>query len=138
MTLDRPAALQDRSAVTEDRLCEAAEALLREGGLDACTIQAVAKRAKRSPASVYRRFRDRDALFRAALMDALERGAAASRKTVRLESFKDRTLEGVDLLLQTAIGGSRAGSRRGVRALRVALGRCLAGVASRPLWRPTR
>lgn len=86
---------QQRSRETLNRLLKATVETLEEYGLDGATIPRIASAAGVAPASVYRRFRDRDALYRAALMDALERSAAASRKTVRLESFKDRTLEGV-------------------------------------------
>jgi AcrR family transcriptional regulator len=83
MTLDRPTALQDRSAITEDRLCEAAEALLREGGLAACTIQAVAERAKRAPASVYRRFGDKDRMIEAVFERYLAHSLAANEANLR-------------------------------------------------------
>ena len=86
---------QQRSRETLARLLKATIETLEEYGLDGATIPRIASAAGVAPASVYRRFRDRDALYRAALMDALERSAAASRKTLRLESFKDRTLEGV-------------------------------------------
>jgi AcrR family transcriptional regulator len=86
---------QQRSRETVARLLKATIETLEEYGLDGATIPRIAAAAGVAPASVYRRFRDRDALYRAALMDALERSAAASRKTVRLESFKDRTMEGV-------------------------------------------
>jgi AcrR family transcriptional regulator len=86
---------QQRSRETLARLLKATIAMLEEHGLDGSTIPRIAAAASVAPASVYRRFRDRDALYRAALMDALEKSAAASRKTLRIESFEDQTLEGV-------------------------------------------
>jgi AcrR family transcriptional regulator len=86
---------QQRSRETLARLLQATIETLEEHGLDGATIPRIAGAAGVAPASVYRRFRDRNALYRAALLDALEKSAAASRKTLRLESFKDRTLEGV-------------------------------------------
>jgi AcrR family transcriptional regulator len=86
---------QQRSRETLARLLKATIETLEEYGLDGATIPRIAAAAGIAPASVYRRFRDRDGLYRAALMDALERSAAAGRETLRLESFKDRTLEGV-------------------------------------------
>jgi AcrR family transcriptional regulator len=86
---------QQRSRETLARLLKATIKTLEEYGLEGATIPRIASAAGIAPASVYRRFRDRDGLYRAALMDALERSAAASRETLRLESFKDRTLEGV-------------------------------------------
>lgn len=86
---------QQRSRETLARLLKATIQTLEEHGLDGATIPRIAAAAGVAPANVYRRFRDRDALYRAALMDALEKSAAASRKMLRIESFKDQTLEGV-------------------------------------------
>jgi AcrR family transcriptional regulator len=86
---------QKRSRETLARLLKATIETLEEHGLDGATIPRIAAAAGVAPASVYRRFRDRDALYRAALMDALEKSAAVSRKTLRIESFEDQTLEGV-------------------------------------------
>jgi AcrR family transcriptional regulator len=86
---------QQRSRETLARLLKATVETLEAHGLVGATIARIAAAAGVAPASVYRRFRDRNALYRAALMDALEKSAAASRKALRLESFEDRTLEGV-------------------------------------------
>lgn len=82
---ERPAAHQDRSAHTQDLLCDAAEALLREGGLACCTIQAVAARSRRSPGSVYRRFGDKDGMIEAVIERFLERAQAGGE--ARLKAF---------------------------------------------------
>ena len=84
----RPAALQDRSARTQDLLCDAAEALLREGGLARCTIQEVAARSGRSPGSVYRRFGDKDGMIEAVIERFLERAIAG--RDARLKSLAKR------------------------------------------------
>jgi AcrR family transcriptional regulator len=86
---------QQRSRDSLARLLAATIETLETDGLEGATIPRIAVAAGIAPASVYRRFRDRDALYRAALMDALERSAEASRKTLRLESFADATLDGV-------------------------------------------
>ncbi len=86
---------QKRSRATLARLLKGTIETLEEHGLHGATIPRIAAAAGVAPASVYRRFRDRDALYRAALMDALEKSAAANRKTLRLDAFEDRTLEGV-------------------------------------------
>jgi AcrR family transcriptional regulator len=86
---------QQRSRDTLARLLKATIATLERHGLEGATIPRIAAAAGVAPASVYRRFRDRDALFRAALTDALERSAAANRTLLRLETFKERTLEGL-------------------------------------------
>jgi AcrR family transcriptional regulator len=56
---------QARSRETLTRLLDAAEAVLAEGGLDAATVPAIAKRAGLSVGAVYRRFPDKDGLLRA-------------------------------------------------------------------------
>lgn len=86
---------QQRSRDTVARLLASTIATLETHGLEGATIPRIAAAAGVAPASVYRRFEDRDALYRAALLDALETSAEASRRTLRLESFNDRTLEGV-------------------------------------------
>ncbi|GAA4780851.1 hypothetical protein GCM10023219_31200 [Stakelama sediminis] len=73
-----PAAQQQRSTVTQDLLLDAAEAALREGGLTACTIQAVAARAGRSAGSVYRRFGDKDGMIAAVIARYLDRVVTAN------------------------------------------------------------
>jgi len=86
---------QQRSRDTLARLLNATITTLEQHGLDGATIPRIASAAGVAPASVYRRFRDRDALYRAALLDALNKSAAANRTSLRLESFKERTLDGV-------------------------------------------
>ena len=84
---ERPSAHQDRSAHTRDLLCDAAEALLREGGLARCTIQAVAARSRRSPGSVYRRFGDKDGMIEAVIERFLERALTDSEARLRAFSL---------------------------------------------------
>jgi AcrR family transcriptional regulator len=86
---------QQRSRDTEARLLKAAIKMLAEHGLDGATIPRIAEVAGVAPASIYRRFRDRDALIRAAFLDILTRSAATVATVMRLESFKNKTLEGV-------------------------------------------
>ncbi len=56
---------QQRSQETLDRLLDAAEAVLGEEGLEAATVPRIAARAGVSVGAVYRRFPDKDAVFRA-------------------------------------------------------------------------
>ena len=56
---------QARSRLTLSLLLDAAEALLREKGVEAATVPAIARRAGVSVGVVYRRFSDKDALLRA-------------------------------------------------------------------------
>ena len=57
-------ALQKRSRLTQARLLRAAEEILEQRGLDGASIPEIASRARVSPASIYRRFTDKDGLFR--------------------------------------------------------------------------
>jgi AcrR family transcriptional regulator len=95
MSADSLAPQQERSRETVARLLKATIEMLEEHGLDGATIPRIAEAAGVAPASVYRRFEDRNALFRAALTDALEKSATVVRKTLRLESFEDQSLAGV-------------------------------------------
>lgn len=86
---------QRRSRETLARLLAATVEVLNERGLEGATLPRIAGTAGVAPASIYRRFRDRDALFRAAFMDVLEKSAASIRTTARIEAFKNPTLETV-------------------------------------------
>lgn len=86
---------QKRSRDSLARLLKATIETLETYGLEGATIPRIAAAADIAPASVYRRFRDRDALYRAALMAALETSAEASQKVLRIESFAEKTLEDV-------------------------------------------
>lgn len=63
---------QARSRESLRRLIAAAQATLNEKGLDGTTIPRVAARAGMAPASVYRRFPDKDALLRSVVLATLE------------------------------------------------------------------
>jgi len=103
MTSDALAPRQQRSRETLRRLLRATIGTLDRYGLAGATIPRIAAAAGVAPASVYRRFKDRDALFRAALLAALEESAAANRTRLRIDSFKKKTLEGVASALIAAI-----------------------------------
>jgi AcrR family transcriptional regulator len=62
---------QARSRESLKRLLQAAAAVLEEKGLEGATIPHIAQRAGLSPAAVYRRFRDKDALLRTLVLDTL-------------------------------------------------------------------
>ena len=88
-------ARQERSRETLARLLQATLRTLEDHGLDGATIPRIARSAGVAPASVYRRFRDRDALYRAAFMTTLERSAEASQAALQLDQFADASLDGV-------------------------------------------
>ena len=67
--------------------------VLDEHGLENTTIPRIAEVAEVAPASVYRRFEDKDALIRAALLHVLEASSAAVRETLDPKNFADKTIE---------------------------------------------
>jgi len=81
---------QQRSRETSARLIAATLKALEEYGLEGATIPRIAQMAGTAPASVYRRFRDRNALFRVALLDETERLVLADRS---MDTSAARTLE---------------------------------------------
>jgi AcrR family transcriptional regulator len=103
MAKDALAPKQQRSRETLSRLLHAAVEVLDRRGLAGATIPRIAQAAGVAPASIYRRFRDRDALLRAAFLRVLEQSATSTRSALRLESFQDRTLEGV---IRSIVGAS--------------------------------
>lgn len=107
-----PSALQNRSIVTHDLLCDAAEEALREGGLALCTIQEVARRAKRSTGSVYRRFGDKDRMIVAVMENYLERALAANEANFPILVDRHPHLED---RLKALVEGTVAGQRRNWR-----------------------
>ncbi|WP_263359857.1 TetR/AcrR family transcriptional regulator [Acidicapsa ligni] len=83
---------QQRSRETSALLIAATLTTLEKHGLDGATIPRIASAAGVAPASVYRRFRDRNALYRVALLDALERSTDQNELN---EKFRQKTLKGL-------------------------------------------
>ncbi|MBU6249217.1 MAG: TetR/AcrR family transcriptional regulator [Xanthomonadaceae bacterium] len=69
---------QARSRRTHVRLLMATLKMLSEHGLDGTTIPRIAREAGVSPATVYRRFQDKQALLRAACLHFLDMGNQAN------------------------------------------------------------
>jgi AcrR family transcriptional regulator len=88
---------QERSRETLTRLLDATEGVLAEGGLEAATVPAIARRAGLSVGTVYRRFPDKDALLRAVYFRLFER--AREQNAARLDPALYRGLE-----LETVLG----------------------------------
>lgn len=61
---NKPKSQQDRSRRTEQALLDAALNLFRERGVDAVTVGDIAAAAEVAPATIYRRFGDKDGLLR--------------------------------------------------------------------------
>jgi AcrR family transcriptional regulator len=83
--LQQTSAKQKRSLRTEDKLLAAAIRVLDQDGLDGATVPRIAQQAKLSPASIYRRFVDKDNLLRAAFLRVL--GESNRNSEQRLQSL---------------------------------------------------
>lgn len=79
---------QERSRQTRDRLLDAAEAVLARDGLEGATVPAIAAEAGVAVGSVYRRFPDKDALFRGVYERFFSRGAETNRAGLMAEAFR--------------------------------------------------
>ena len=73
-------AQQARSRKTLDRLTRATEEVLNRHGLEGATIPRIAEQAGLSPAAIYRRFPDKDALLRHVFLNFFQ---------LKLEKFAD-------------------------------------------------
>ncbi len=71
-----PPPTQARSRETLQRMLDAAEAVLEKHGIEGATLQRIARNARLAPATVYRRFPDKDALMAA----VFERFAGVSKE----------------------------------------------------------
>ncbi len=88
-----PAPQQERSRETLRRLLRATIDTLESHGLEGATIPRIAAKAGVVPASIYRRFKDKDALYRAAFLKLLEPSLEASRHNLRPELFARLSFE---------------------------------------------
>lgn len=70
---------QERSRRTLARLISATAITLMEGGLEAATVPRIAEAADVSPATVYRRFKDKRDLLRVAILHVLESSNVQNR-----------------------------------------------------------
>jgi AcrR family transcriptional regulator len=68
----RPQPTQQRSRQRVEAILEAARQLLRDGGVEVCTISAIAAAANTSPASLYRYFADSSAVLHALAEHSLD------------------------------------------------------------------
>ncbi len=84
---------QARSRATLRRLLDAAEAVMLKHGVEGTTLPRIARHARVAPATVYRRFRNKDALMRAVFRRFNERSSGAVR-----EQFDADKLRGIGLV----------------------------------------
>jgi AcrR family transcriptional regulator len=100
---DPPRRTGGRSARVRRDVLEAATEILLEEGLDAATVTAVAERSGVHHTSIYRRWGDRSALVRDALLDAVDT-AVPVRDTGNLQDELTHMLEDVVELYQSPLG----------------------------------
>jgi len=108
---------QTRSRETVNRLLDAAEALLIEGGLERATVPNIAARAGLSVGVVYRRFPDKDALVRAVYERFFDRARAASLHTGNLDWWRGIALPDIARTLVTNVVAQHRHNRHLLRAL---------------------
>jgi AcrR family transcriptional regulator len=94
---------QQRSRKTLEKLLAATTEMLERHGLEGATIPRIAEQAGVSVGSVYRRFEDKDALFRAAFLDLIEHSVEANKRSLVPETFAGMTLETVARALVRAM-----------------------------------
>src|SRR5579863_7788210 len=83
---------QARSRDSLNRLLGAAVDVLDEHGLKGATIPRIAARANVSPGTVYRRFRDKDALLREVCLRMLEQNYRETKELFATERWEGKSL----------------------------------------------
>jgi AcrR family transcriptional regulator len=98
--------LQARSRETLRRLLDAAETVLERYGLDGATLPRIARTAGVSPANVYRRFRDKDALIAAVVRRFSEINASEAERPLDTESLRRAGLDAIVRQWTSALVGA--------------------------------
>ena len=93
---------QGRSRATAQSLLSATIRVIAAAGLDAATVPKIAALAKVAPASVYRRYQDKDALIRAAFLHVLEQSNANNRQHLKSALLR-QTLQSTAMQLMKAL-----------------------------------
>jgi AcrR family transcriptional regulator len=89
----RAAHQQERSRETASRLLQAAEWVLEKRGLEGASVPEIARRAGVSPASIYRRFVDKDGLLREVFERFFEHSINANDEALQPSRWKAKSLE---------------------------------------------
>jgi AcrR family transcriptional regulator len=84
---------QTRSRETAARLLAAAESVLEKHGVEGASVPEIARRAGVSPASIYRRFVDKDGLFREVFERFFERAIQANDRALEPSRWRATSLE---------------------------------------------
>ena len=107
---------QNRSRESLRRMLDAAEVVLATYGLDGATLPRIAAQAGVSPANVYRRFSDKDALMAAVFRRLTERSSSATEarfdpesvRPIGIVQFSRNVIEGMIRGYRAGAGLSRA------------------------------
>jgi AcrR family transcriptional regulator len=102
-TLQQTSAKQKRSLGTEEKLLAAAIRVLDQDGLDGATVPRIARQAKLSPASIYRRFTDKESLLRAAFLRVLGETNLNSEERLRSLLLRHSLPQTVTAILSTLL-----------------------------------
>lgn len=94
---------QKRSRETLQRLLGATLKTLDEVGLAGATVPRIAASAEVAPANIYRRFKDKDALLRAAFLHLLKRANEGNREHLSAMVVRSNLEETVKALMQEMI-----------------------------------
>lgn len=93
---------QERSRESLQKLLRAAREVLGQHGVDGATIPRIASHAGLTPGSVYRRFRDKDALLESAILGLLQQQVEATRaltpemtREIPLRVFADQVIHSI-------------------------------------------
>jgi AcrR family transcriptional regulator len=84
---------QIRSRETAARLLAAAEHVLEKRGVEGASVPEIARRAGVSPASIYRRFVDKDGLLREVFEQFFERSIKANEQALEPSNWKAKSLD---------------------------------------------
>ena len=99
---------QERSSRTVDRLLEATVKVLDEHGIEKTTIPRIARRAGFSPGTVYRRFRNKDALLREVCLRMLEQNYRSAIEAFTAAQCKELSLaQIVRTIIRMTLQGER-------------------------------
>jgi AcrR family transcriptional regulator len=100
---------QARSRDSLSRLLKATVEVLDEDGIEGATIPRIAARASVSPGTVYRRFRDKDALLREVCLRMLEDGFRQTSEFLAVGRWERKSLkEIVRSVIALTLKGQRA------------------------------
>ena len=122
---------QARSRESNRKLLKAAAEVLGQHGLDGATIPRIAAHAGLTPGAVYRRFKDKDALFEAVILGILERQDERLRQQFTIEAVSQIPLA----VFAEQIIGSMVISYRASAPLLRAIRLFVQGRVRTPFWR---